>query len=99
MNKCCILILFYIVVIQFSELSIGLVLKNTASFNSYNLEVERPRIIYIKLKDNFSMKRDDYCTCMLLRANKYTYEIKREGRGMYDNALNLTSIMATKKLN
>ena len=49
--------------------------------------------------DNFSMKHENDCTCMLPWANKYTYEIKREGREMYDNALNLTSIMATKKFN
>ena len=48
--------------------------------------------------DNFSMRHENDCTCMLPWANKYTYEIKREGRKMYDNALNLTSIMATKSL-
>ena len=63
------------------------------------MEVEWPRIRYIKYTDNFSTIRDDYCTCMLPWANKYTYEIKREGREIYDNALNLTNRMATKKLN
>ena len=62
------------------------------------MEVEWPRIRNIKYTDNFSMKRDDYCTCMLPWANKYTYEIKREGREIYDNGLNLTNRMATKSL-
>ena len=36
---------------------------------------------------------------VLLWANKDKHEIRREGRGIYDNALNLTNITATKKFN